>query len=260
MTQRPIPSEPQPSEPQPGTSQPGEPNSQSSWTAEGADILPASRLPAAAERQSSREMMDGDDPEPPVVARSSVAVAGIRDPGGWLERFTDWTEETLGSESYGAPRVFDLCTLLAVTLAFALLFACLKLLEPAISVALPRALFAISLFLVLTGLGQAILWNGRKPRIASLATGPINFAVVGIALIVFSSDMRSYAVIIGLVCTSISGVPLGYLAGTVVAGVFLLADKFRERYMPTDSQDEEPVDIWGDRAEKPSETCWKSAH
>lgn len=205
------------------------------------------QLPAGAHQEA-------DVAEPPIVGQRSVPVAGIHDPGGWLERFTDWTEETLGSESYGAPRVFDLFTLLSVTLAFALLFAFLKLLEPAFSTSMPMTMFAISSFLVLTGLGQAILWNGRKPRIASLVTGPINFAIVSLSLILLSSAPRSPAAMVGLVCFSISGLPLGYLAGTVVAGVFLLADKFRQRYMPAELQDEIPIDIWGDLPSKSKES------
>lgn len=232
MNQPPNPSAP---------GQQGDSNSQAKWARTGVASLPADVSQIAASRNSN-----GSDDEPPIVGQRTVAVAGIRDPGGWLEWFTDWTEETLGSESYGAPRVFDLFTMLAITLAFALLFAFMKLLEPAFSASMPLVMFAISAFLVLTGLGQAIFWNGKKPRIASLATGPLNFAIVGVALLMLSSEMRNPAMMIGLVCLSISGLPLGYLAGTVVAGVFLLADKFRQSYMPAETREVEPVDIWSD--------------
>lgn len=149
--------------------------------------------------------------------------------------FSHWIEDTLGSESYGAPRVFDLFTLLAITLAFALLFAIMKVMEPLLQTSLPLVILAVSLFLTFTAVAQAVLWGGTKPRLASIACGPIVW-VLTFFFVALQSPSTFFTLmnIVGHTCLSILGFPIGYLAGGMVAGVFLLADIFRQRFMSSD--------------------------
>ena len=155
--------------------------------------------------------------------------------------FAQWIEDTLGSESYGAPRVFDLFTMLAITLAFALLFAFMKLIEPLLQASLPQVALVVSLFLTFTAMAQAVLWGGKKPRLASIAAGPVvwllTFLFVGMQA---PGAFLTLTSVVGNVCLSVLGFPVGYLAGGMVAGVFLLADVFRKRFL-SGNADELPV-------------------
>lgn len=137
---------------------------------------------------------------------------------------------TSRSKAYGAPRVFDLFTLLAITLAFALLFALLGLLAPALDANASELTLMISVFVTLIGLSQMWLFGSNNPRMASLVAGPVALIVVaGIA----SFRYNNWQFVLSMtVCFSLFlGSFAGYLGGAVVAGVFLLADKFRSRYM-----------------------------
>ncbi len=152
----------------------------------------------------------------------------FRDAGDWLDRI-------LGGESYGAPRVFDLFTMLAITLAFALLFAALRMIEPLLLSSLEIVATCLGIFVTGIGLFQLALFGGKLPRLASLVAGPILWILMAGAIHVFSpatmnSSMNASWIPL-VVFSSILGVPAGYLAGGMVAGVFLLADFFRIKYL-----------------------------
>ena len=143
----------------------------------------------------------------------------------------EWLDEQLGQESYGAPRVFDLFTLLAVTLAFAILCALLRILEPLLFFPLAQAASSIGGFGALTAIAQLTLWGGKKPRLASLAAGPVIWLFISLMLSLQNMALFHVAYLAGLVILSVLGIPTGYLAGALVAGVFLLADLFRKRFL-----------------------------
>jgi hypothetical protein len=131
---------------------------------------------------------------------------------------------------YSVPRRYDLATLMAVTFAYSLLFGAMRWWQ-----ASPAAIGLVSLFVTLVGLGQALLFRGRSPRAASAVAGVLAFLVCGIAAVLMSPYPRTNHVIywtdtvIGLATGSLCpGTILGYLAGTLVAGVFLVADLFRK--------------------------------
>ncbi len=149
----------------------------------------------------------------------------------------DLLERLLGKESYGAPRVFDLFTMLAITLAFALMFAFLRLIEPLLMGDLE--IVAISLGTFVTGIAifQLALWEGNKPRISSLVAGPV--LIFGILFFVglFSPSIGiDLPYVLATVCLSIFGIPAGYLGGAMVAGVFLVADVFRTNFLRTKTE------------------------
>ncbi len=175
-----------------------------------------------------------DEPPGVVKQESKSAVATQED-------VFEWFANRLGSESYGAPRVFDLFTLLAVTLAFALLFALLRVAEPVLMGSLPMVAISISVFATGIAIAQLALWGGNRPRIASLAAGPGLWLLISLAS-AFPDLLRQQDPMqfIALIVLSVLGVPAGYLGGGLVAGVFLLADIFRTRFMkqeaaPTDT-------------------------
>ncbi len=182
-------------------------------------------------------MKRNDPQEPPVVLpplNPSIGPSNgeeiesshlFRDAGEWLDR-------VMGTESYGAPRVFDLFTLLAITLAFALLLASLRLIEPLLLDDLETVAITLGMFVTGIALFQMALWGGKKPRLASLVAGPILWLLIFVALNLSRlENLLSPAYLLLGVFTAIFGIPAGYLGGAMVAGVFLLADFFRTKYL-----------------------------
>jgi hypothetical protein len=174
--------------------------------------------------------------EPPVVQSTK-----LKPDYAPLSELSKWLEDNLGTESYGAPRVFDLYTLLAVTLAFALMFACLRLIEPLLLSSLPQVAIALGIFVTLIAIAQLALWGGNKPRLASIVAGPAIWFVIALGLT--AQNPRQFlnpAAMAGLLCSSILGVFAGYLGGGMVAGVFLLADAFRKQFVKPSKEEDEP--------------------
>jgi len=187
----------------------------------------------------------------------SPASQSIRETGQWLER-------VLGSESYGAPRVFDLFTLLAITLAFAMLMASLRLLQPLLLGELETLTTAIGLFVAGIAVFQMALWGGNNPRLASLLAGPVLLFVLSVSFNAGQPakllDPRLYA---AALCSSVFlGLPAGYLGGAMVAGVFLIADFFRCRYLrqPERSGQVNDDHIFGDDNTTPHEPASQARH
>jgi hypothetical protein len=119
---------------------------------------------------------------------------------------------------------------MAVTLAYALLFGVMRFLQ-----APPALIGFVSLFITLVGLGQALLFRGRHPRAASLVAGILAWSAC--AVLIYAWDhpgggtprpgywtdlLKIFA--ISAVCP---GAILSYLTGTLVAGLFLVADVIR---------------------------------
>jgi hypothetical protein len=150
---------------------------------------------------------------------------------------------------YGASRAFDLFTLMAITLAFALLFAALNVLAPAFEGSPATLTWLISGYVTLIALAQMFMFEGKNPRRASVFAGPFVMLMILIVGWTFGSRMPlgqalffsiwssvafgffagylSVAVVAGVFLV---GFFAGYLSGAVVAGVFLVADAMRGRY------------------------------
>ncbi|MEM8734464.1 MAG: hypothetical protein AAGG44_09600 [Planctomycetota bacterium] len=179
----------------------------------------------------------------------------------------DWIEDWLGSKSYGAPRVFDLFTLMAMMIGFALLFGGMKLIEPLLFNAMPTVLWVVTAYCMLTGLAQMFLWGGERPRLASLVAGPILWIGIGlIVVIVYQqriSQVGSSQILRQLqsflpggffvICSSVVGILSGYVAGGAVAGVFLIADWIRTKVLPSRPAviDDDSSSIWEDAHQTP---------
>lgn len=134
---------------------------------------------------------------------------------------------------FGAPRRYGIGTLLIVTAAAAGLLGFFNLFGA------PPALVAVVLaFLALVALGQLILYQGVRPRAASVITGAVVFPV-GILLFatLFATqsggvryrDLLFIVVFCIFVCPGI-GALLGYVGGGMVAGIFLVMDAVERKF------------------------------
>lgn len=155
---------------------------------------------------------------------------------GPLQPFTQW----MTSDAYGAPRVFDLYTLLAVIVAFAIMFGALKLIEPLLDSSLPAVAAGASIFVTGIAIAQLAMWGGRLPRLASIVAGPALWIILHLGFAVGFGALRGsfeavFLLIVAVVTSSPVGMFFGYLGGAVVAGVFLIAEAFRNRLQSSDS-------------------------
>ena len=131
----------------------------------------------------------------------------------------------MSTRIYSAPRVFDVATLFVVTFAYAILFSVLSF-----SINPKSTILWGGCIVTFIGLCQAILFKGSKPRLASVIGGGLAAFVLLLCLEQMRRSPPSVLAvsIIGL-CSATVGCGLGYLTGAVVGGVFLIADKLRQR-------------------------------
>ena len=122
----------------------------------------------------------------------------------------------------GVPRRFGLGTLFVWTTLFSGLFLLTGALEapwPVVAV--------ISGFLVLIAVAQWYFGEGRRAREASMIVGAVYYPIAIVIVLgpqdVFVSAMRSSSFALQGALIMVVGAVLGYLAGTLVAGVFLVA-------------------------------------
>lgn len=133
--------------------------------------------------------------------------------GGTQSRLPQSTRPTL----YSVPRRFDLATLLTVTLAYALLFAALRVLRFE-----PLVFGLVAGFFTAVAIGQALLFKGDSPRKASVLVGAVYWT--GLQTLVGMAGVWSPCLAASFI---LWGGASGYVAGTLVAGVFLVADAVR---------------------------------
>ena len=139
-------------------------------------------------------------------------------------------------EPYGVPRRFGIGTMLVVTAAYGALLAILRLAGWP-----PIAIVVVLVFISLVGLGQMVLFGSKRPREASIVTGAVLLPVIVLIWTGQASRHDPTSSICGLVCAFPLGGAAGYLAGGVVAGVFLVMDAVDHaltRALPPASDDE----------------------
>ena len=127
---------------------------------------------------------------------------------------------------YFAPRRFDLFTIMIVTAAYAILLSLMSALgfSPVMSC-------YVAAFVTLVAVGQALLSGLSMPRLASVYTGMVAYFVgtISYAFVEPRFDLFE-AIPAAIVFSLIFGSVLGYVAGVMVGGVFLVADVLRNRY------------------------------
>jgi hypothetical protein len=131
----------------------------------------------------------------------------------------------------GVPRRFSLGAMFIVTTIFGVIFGFMKMAN-----AQPAAYFVVLGVFVVFGGAQAILFKGKKPRLASVVTGATGGLIYGLAVIYRESGNLGEPILlivlfflVPLVCV-IFGCVLGYIFGTLIASIFLFCDrKFRQQ-------------------------------
>lgn len=122
---------------------------------------------------------------------------------------------------YSVPKRFDIATLLTVSLAYSLLFTLLKVLDSHWTV------FAfIGGLTAIVALAQMLYEEPKQIRTASLLGGGLFTVVSAIVLGLTTND--PFARISLLITGLLFGPFLGYAAGVLDAGVFLIADRVRK--------------------------------
>jgi len=161
----------------------------------------------------------------------------------------------LDRPAVGVARRFSLGLLLALMTTYAVLLGFMRALDfQAVTI-----VFWI-VFFTGAGLGQPILFGGKRPRVASLWLGAVLFPLEVFSVFLYfaiQDGVNGVAPLASLFILTILaipvGIPLGYLAGCLAAGVFLLADQYNkliERRKQPKEADEAPADPFGDGEEK----------
>jgi hypothetical protein len=129
----------------------------------------------------------------------------------------------------GVPRRFGLGILFMMTTMYAMLFAVLQLLGAPVEVFL-----VIVVLFTGVGFGQTILYGGQYPRAASIWTGAVLLPVEILALMLVPWARKGSLVemVSLLVISPLLGAGLGYLAGGLAAGAFVLLKEYQARFRP----------------------------
>jgi RimJ/RimL family protein N-acetyltransferase len=120
--------------------------------------------------------------------------------------------------------------MLLATLLYAVLFALMNAFN-----APPIVSGAVAVWVTVVGIAQAVLFGGRKPRVASAATGAVLAAVVtlfgSITFIWIERPPPAEMLAIGIYCVFLGGLMallgagFGYLAGCLMAAIFMVSEQ-----------------------------------
>ena len=136
---------------------------------------------------------------------------------------------------YSAPRRFDLATIFVVTAAYSLMLGGLTGMGMP-----PLVKVVITAMVTIVAATQALFLKVANPRGVSIVTGAIAYTVISWCIwmsvrYVFPNSFFFVTFINGI----LGGAILGYLLGTLVGGVFLVADKVRQKF---DRRAQSPAD------------------
>ena len=165
--------------------------------------------------------------------RSSDAANGYK--------FPPIIEGDLPAPQVGLPRRYSIGTLMILTVFFALLFGILKMCGVS-----PIVFIAVTIFVVVVAACQALLYGGKNPRRASFVAGVAMYAAAAIITAVVQGVHRGNLAnaIAELPCylfgAVIAGGPLGYIAGCLVAAIFLVRKEPDETEPPEEPAKRRP--------------------
>lgn len=129
---------------------------------------------------------------------------------------------------YSAPRRFDLATLFVVMIVYSCLLGLF------VGLGVPDFVtFSILIFLTVVAISQPVMFGGNRPRLSSVIVGGIAMPLFIASVTILNEHAFSpveflIVVLGGLMCSIPMGISAGYLAGTMVGGVFLIADWLRQ--------------------------------
>jgi hypothetical protein len=147
------------------------------------------------------------------------------------------------SKLFSAPRRFDLATIFVITAAFSLLFGFLSVVDRASELVLQPGLTIVAGgLLTAVAIGQAWSFGQANPRGVSVVVGAITFAFFTIILSwIYPRMFAAPWLLVVLFSGVIGGAFLGYIAGVLVGGMFLIADVLRRKFSSTlTDEDEDP--------------------
>lgn len=148
---------------------------------------------------------------------------------------------------FSVSRRFDMATILVAMVGYSILFGGLRLILQIIPDLSSWAIGTFGMFFAVVAIGQAVAIRWNNPRAASVIAGTIFWLVVVIVTGVLDRPPSYW--LCGLLFTSLVIGPIaGYLAGTLVGGVFLISHYLREsnglrRRVPAEGEDADSP--WG---------------
>jgi len=129
---------------------------------------------------------------------------------------------------YAAARRFDLATIFVITAAYSLLFGALTAFDGVFDFG-PAPLIIVGLVLAVVGAAQALCHGVANPRGVSVIAGGAAFVLFCLLMLGIRPQLLhgwfTVEIVIGLFLAPV----WGYIAGVLVGGVFLVADKLRNR-------------------------------
>lgn len=150
------------------------------------------------------------------------AAGSAKPPYGLAQYLVDALEKAPRQEVYSVPRRYDLASMFSISVAFAVLFAIMKAMD-----APPSTIMLAGFFFTVVGVAQALLFGGEKPReasiLAGLAAGPCSVIVYALV-----EGVRPSTAIASSMCAIVWAPVAGYLAGTTIGGIWLIADYLRK--------------------------------
>ena len=122
-------------------------------------------------------------------------------------------------QTYRVPERFGIAAIMSLMTLMSLLFGVLRSLDA------PPYLFLF--FGVMTlAISIAQMFFGHVPRVVSIAVGAGFLPVFSIIVFILDPPKEGFwLILLGLPCIAIGGGILGYLTGTIAAGVFLVLDQ-----------------------------------
>jgi hypothetical protein len=142
---------------------------------------------------------------------------------------------------FSVARRFDMATVLVAMLGYSLLFGGMLMLD-----AWPSLIALFGAFFAFVAVGQAFAIRSGRPREASIIAGAIFWFFVACGLLT-QAPLDPCMFVSAMFTATVAGPIAGYLAGTLVGGVFLISHYLREadllrRRSPQADEDASP---WG---------------
>jgi hypothetical protein len=179
------------------------------------ELVRNSGLPSSALIEVGRDHRLAD-PEMLSKMLDTVKKVGVGD--------SDIGDSSLRQEA-GVPRRFGLGILMVITTMCAVLFTVLR-----VSRVPPAGFLVIVVFFVAIGLGQFLLFKGQRPRRASVIVGACLYPLLFLGMCAYECLAAGAPLFFvkdacGIILFGSGvGAILGYLAGGLIAGVFLVID------------------------------------